>query len=118
MTSLVIAEHDNAQLKGATLNTVTAALACSGEVHMLVAGENAAAVAQAAARIPGVAKVLHADGPQLGAQLAENVAAQVLAIARDYSHVLFPATASGRNAAPRVAAKLDVAQLSPKFRRI
>jgi electron transfer flavoprotein alpha subunit len=112
MTSLVIAEHDNAQLKGATLNTVTAALACSGEVHMLVAGENAAAVAQAAARIPGVAKVLHADGPQLGAQLAENVAAQVLAIARDYSHVLFPATASGRNAAPRVAAKLDVAQLS------
>ncbi|WP_157264094.1 electron transfer flavoprotein subunit alpha/FixB family protein [Azohydromonas aeria] len=112
MTALVIAEHDNASLKAATLNTVTAALACSGEVHVLVAGENAAAVAQAASQIAGVAKVLHADSPTLGAQLAENVAAQVLAVAGAYSHILFPSTAAGRNAAPRVAAKLDVAQLS------
>ncbi|WP_066339710.1 electron transfer flavoprotein subunit alpha/FixB family protein [Azohydromonas lata] len=112
MAALVIAEHDNAQLKGATLNTVTAALACGGEVHVLVAGENAAAVAQAAAQVQGVAKVLHADSPALGTQLAENVAAQVLAVAGSYSHILFPSTANGRNAAPRVAAKLDVAQLS------
>ncbi|WP_157267030.1 electron transfer flavoprotein subunit alpha/FixB family protein [Azohydromonas aeria] len=112
MAALVIAEHDNAGLKAATLNTVTAALACGGEVHVLVAGENAAAVAQAAAQVQGVAKVLHADSPALGTQLAENVAAQVLAVAGNYSHILFPSTANGRNAAPRVAAKLDVAQLS------
>ncbi|MDZ5461218.1 electron transfer flavoprotein subunit alpha/FixB family protein [Azohydromonas lata] len=112
MAVLVIAEHDNASLKGATLNTVTAARACGGEVHVLVAGESAAAVAQAAAQVQGVAKVLHADAPALGKQLAENVAAQVLALAAGYSHVLFPATAAGRNAAPRVAARLDVAQLS------
>jgi electron transfer flavoprotein alpha subunit len=112
MAALVIAEHDNAHLKGATLNTVTAAAACGGEVHVLVAGENAAAVAQAAAQIAGVAKVLHADSPALGKQLAENVAAQVLALAGAYSHILFPSTANGRNAAPRVAAKLDVAQIS------
>jgi electron transfer flavoprotein alpha subunit len=112
MAALVIAEHDNASLKAATLNTVTAAAACGGEVHVLVAGENAAAVAQAAAQVQGVAKVLHADSPALGAQLAENVAAQVLAVAGAYSHILFPSTAAGRNAAPRVAAKLDVAQLS------
>jgi electron transfer flavoprotein alpha subunit len=112
MAALVIAEHDNAQLKGATLNTVTAAAACGGEVHVLVAGESAAAVAQAAAQIAGVAKVLHADAPALGKQLAENVAAQVLALAGAYSHILFPSTANGRNAAPRVAAKLDVAQVS------
>jgi electron transfer flavoprotein alpha subunit len=112
MTSLVIAEHDNAALKGATLNTVTAALACGGEVHVLVAGEDAAAVAQAVVQVQGVTKVLHADGPQLGKQLAENLAAQVLAVAGAYSHILFPSTANGRNAAPRVAAKLDVAQLS------
>jgi electron transfer flavoprotein alpha subunit len=112
MTSLVIAEHDNAQLKGATLNTITAAAACGGDVHVLVAGENAAAVAQAAAQVPGVSKVLHADAPALGTQLAENVAAQVLAVAGNYSHILFPSTANGRNAAPRVAARLDVAQLS------
>jgi electron transfer flavoprotein alpha subunit len=112
MAALVIAEHDNAQLKGATLNTVTAAAACGGEVHVLVAGENAGSVAQAAAQIQGVAKVLHADAPALGKQLAENVAAQVLALAGAYSHILFPSTANGRNAAPRVAAKLDVAQIS------
>ncbi|NMM92716.1 electron transfer flavoprotein subunit alpha, partial [Rhodococcus sp. SRB_17] len=112
MTVLVIAEHDNASVKGATLNTVTAAAACGGDVHVLVAGHNAAAAAQAAAQIAGVAKVLHADAAGLEHGLAENVAAQVLAIAQNYSHILFPATASGKNAAPRVAAKLDVAQIS------
>jgi electron transfer flavoprotein alpha subunit len=112
MAVLVIAEHDNASFKGATLNTVTAALACGGEVHVLVAGENAGAAAQAAAQVQGVSKVLHADSPALGTQLAENLAVQVLAVACNYSHILFPSTANGRNAAPRVAAKLDVAQLS------
>ena len=112
MTSLVIAEHDNASIKGATLNTVTAALACGGDVHVLVAGANAGAAAAAAAQIAGVAKVLHADGEQLGHGLAENIAAQVLAVAGNYSHILFPATAGGKNVAPRVAAKLDVGQIS------
>jgi electron transfer flavoprotein alpha subunit len=112
MTVLVIAEHDNAGLKGATLNTVTAALACGGEVHVLVAGHQAAAAAQAAAAVAGVTQVIHADGPSLAHGLAENVAAQVLAVAGQYSHILFPATASGKNVAPRVAAKLDVAQIS------
>ncbi len=111
MTALVIAEHDNASIKAATLNTVTAALACGGDVHVLVAGEGAAA-AEAASKITGVAKVLHADGAALKDGLAENLAAQVLAIASSYSHILFPATASGKNVAPRVAAKLDVAQIS------
>jgi len=112
MTALVIAEHDNASIKGATLNTVTAAKACGGDVHVLVAGHNAGAAAAAAAQIAGVAKVIHADGASLAHSLAENVAAQVLAIAGNYSHILFPATASGKNVAPRVAAKLDVAQIS------
>ncbi|MGL4809248.1 MAG: electron transfer flavoprotein subunit alpha/FixB family protein, partial [Giesbergeria sp.] len=112
MTALVIAEHDNASLKGATLNTVTAAKACGGDVHVLVAGEGAAAAAQAAAQIAGVSKVIHADGASLKDGLAENLAAQVLAIAGNYSHILFPATASGKNIAPRVAAKLDVGQVS------
>src|SRR5205085_6642336 len=105
MTSLVIAEHDNKSIRGATLNTVTAAKACGGDVHVLVAGSNAAQAARAASQIPGVARVVHADGAQLEHGLAENVAAQVLAIARDYTHVLFPATASGKNIAPRVAAR-------------
>ena len=112
MTALVIAEHDNASLKGATLNTVTAAAQCGGDVHVLVAGHNAAAAAQAASKIAGVSKVIHADGAALEQGLAENVAAQVLQIAGNYSHILFPATASGKNIAPRVAAKLDVAQIS------
>ncbi len=112
MTSLVIAEHDNATIKGATLNTVTAAVACGGDVHVLVAGENAAAAAAAAAQIAGVSKVIHADGASLKDGLAENLTAQVLAIAGNYSHILFPATASGKNVAPRVAAKLDVGQIS------
>ncbi|HEX6019035.1 MAG TPA: electron transfer flavoprotein subunit alpha/FixB family protein [Burkholderiaceae bacterium] len=112
MSVLVIAEHDHGTLKGATLNTVTAALACGGDVHVLVAGHNAGGAAQAAAKIAGVAKVLHADGASLAEQLAENVAAQVLGIAKSYSHLLFPATAHGKNVAPRVAALLDVAQIS------
>ncbi len=112
MASLVIAEHDNAAIKGATLNTVTAALQCGGDVHVLVAGSNAADAAKAAAQIAGVSKVLHADAAGFEHALAENVAAQVLAIAKDYSHILFPATAAGKNVAPRVAAKLDVGQIS------
>ncbi|MBV7420063.1 FAD-binding protein [Comamonas sp. CMM03] len=112
MTALVIAEHDNASIKGATLNTVTAAKACGGDVHVLVAGDNAGAAAAAAAQIAGVSKVIHADGASLKDGLAENLAAQVLAIAGNYSHILFPATASGKNVAPRVAAKLDVGQIS------
>ncbi len=116
MTALVIAEHNNATVRGATLNTVSAALQCGGEVHVLVAGHEAGAAAAAAAQIAGVAKVLHADAPGLNHGLAENVAAQVLAIvgndAASYSHILFPATAAGKNVAPRVAAKLDVAQIS------
>ena len=112
MAVLVIAEHDNADLKAATLNTVAAAAQCGGDVHMLVAGAACAAAAQAAAAVVGVAKVLHADAPTLAHGLAENHAAQVLALAKSYSHILFPATAHGKNVAPRVAAKLDVAQLS------
>jgi electron transfer flavoprotein alpha subunit len=112
MTALVIAEHDNASIKGATLNTVAAAAQCGGDVHVLIAGHNAGAAAAAAAQIAGVAKVIHADAPGFEHGLAENVAAQVLAIASNYSHILFPATASGKNVAPRVAAALDVGQLS------
>ncbi|WPB55878.1 electron transfer flavoprotein subunit alpha/FixB family protein [Xylophilus sp. GOD-11R] len=112
MSILVIAEHDNAGIKPATLNTVTAALACGGDVHVLVAGANAQGAADAAAKVAGVAKVILADGASVAEGLAENVAAQVLALAPAYSHILFPATAAGKNAAPRVAAKLDVAQIS------
>ena len=112
MAVLVIAEHDHASIKGATLNTVTAALQCGAEVHVLVAGHNAGAAAAAAAQIAGVAKVLHADAEGFAHSLAENIAAQVLALASAYSHLLFPATAAGKNVAPRVAALLDVGQIS------
>ena len=115
MTVLVIAEHDHASIKGATLNTVTAAVACgAGDVHVLVAGHNAGVAATAAANIAGVAKVIHADAESHAHALAENLAAQVLAAqaANGYSHILFAATAAGKNASPRVAAKLDVAQIS------
>ncbi|MDR0479931.1 MAG: FAD-binding protein [Burkholderiaceae bacterium] len=114
MTALVIAEHNNSAIKAATLNTVTAAKALGGDVHVLVAGQNAGAVAQAAAQIADVAKVLHADGAPLAHGLAENLAAQVLAVqaAGHYSHILFASTPGGKNVAPRVAAKLDVAQIS------
>ncbi len=118
MSVLVIAEHDHGTLKGATLNTVTAASQCGGDVHVLIAGHNAGGAAQAAANIAGVAKVLHADGASLAEQLGENVAAQVLAIAKNYSHLLFPATAHGKNVAPRVAALLDVAQISDAMKVI
>lgn len=112
MTTLVIAEHDHVSIRAATLNTVTAAAQCGGDVHVLVAGRNAAGAAAAAAKIAGVAKVLHADGDAFAHGLAENLAAQVLAVASGYSHIFFPATASGKNLAPRVAALLDVGQLS------
>jgi electron transfer flavoprotein alpha subunit len=106
MAALVIAEHDNQSIKGATLNTVTAALKCGGEVHVLVAGHNAVTA------ITGVSKVLHAEGEHFAHGLAENMSAMVLNLASGYSHILFPATASGKNIAPRVAAKLDVGQIS------
>ena len=125
MTILVIAEHDapkeiplgdNATVKGATLNTVAAAHEIAklvgGDIHVLIAGHNAQAAADAAAKIAGVSKVLLADAPQLAAGLAENIEATVLEIAKDYSHIVAPATAYGKNIAPRVAAKLDVAQIS------
>ena len=112
MTILVIAEHDNTHLKPATLNTVTAASQCGGDVHVLVAGHNAATVASAAAQLAGVAKVIHVDADTLAHGIAENVTAQVVALASAYSHILFAATASGKNIAPRVAAKLDVGQIS------
>jgi electron transfer flavoprotein alpha subunit len=112
MVALVIAEHDNALLKGVTLNTVTAAAQCGGEVHILVAGSGCGAVAEQAAKVAGVAKVLVADAPHFADGLAENVAEQILAVAGAYSHILAPASAFGKNVLPRVAAKLDVAQIS------
>ena len=112
MPSLVIAEHNNASIKPATLNTVTAAVLCAGEVHILVAGKGAEAAAAAASTISGVAKVIHVEGDHFAHGLAENMAAQILSIAANYSHILFPATASGKNIAPRVAAALDVGQIS------
>ncbi|MGF6729192.1 electron transfer flavoprotein alpha subunit [Paraburkholderia youngii] len=116
LVNLVVAEHDNASIKAATLNTIAAAQKIGGEIHVLVAGHNAQAAADAAAKIAGVAKVLLADAPQLEAGLAENVEATVLTLvqdaARNYTHILAPATAYGKNVAPRIAAKLDVAQIS------
>jgi len=116
MTILVIAEHDNASIKGATLNTVAAAHEVAkfvgGEIHLLVAGHNAQGAAEAAAKIAGVSKVLLPDAPQLAEGLAENVEATVLNVAKDYTHIVAPATAYGKNVAPRIAAKLDVAQIS------
>lgn len=112
MAALVIAEHDNQSLKAATLNAVAAALQCAPEVDILVAGSGADAAAAAAAQIAGVRKVIQIDAPALADQLAEPLAAQILSLANGYSHVLAPATASGKNVLPRVAAKLDVAQLS------
>ena len=116
MTALVIAEHDHRTLKPATLNTVAAAAACGAEVHVLVAGHDCADAAAAAARVAGVAKVLCADAPQLADQLGENLAAQIVALSAGYSHILAPATASGKNVMPRVAALLDVMQISDIIR--
>src|ERR1700756_4679111 len=112
MTNLVIAEHDNGSIKAATLNTVAAAQKIGGDIHVPVAVHAAQAAADAAAKIAGVSKVLLADAPQLAAGLAENVEATVLNIAKNYTHILAPATAYGKNIAPRIAAKLDVAQIS------
>ena len=112
MTALVIAEHDNASLKASTLNTVTAAAQCAADVHVLIAGHNCDTAAAAAAQIAGVSKVIVADNAAFADGLAENVAAQALSIAKQYTHVLAPATAYGKNILPRVAARLDVGQIS------
>jgi electron transfer flavoprotein alpha subunit len=112
MSALVIAEHDNVSLKGSTLNTITAAIQCGGEVHVLVAGHDCQAAAQAATQVAGVTKVLVADAAHFAHGLAENAASQALAIANNYTHILAPATAFGKNILPRVAAKLDVGQIS------
>ena len=112
MPILVIAEHDNAALKTATLNTIAAAQKIGGDIHVLVAGHNAAGAAKAAAQVAGVVKALHADAPQFAAPTAENVAALAVGIASPYSHILLPATGFGKNVAPRIAALLDVAQIS------
>ncbi|MCU0938392.1 MAG: FAD-binding protein [Burkholderiaceae bacterium] len=112
MPALVLAEHDNASLKAPTLNAISAAAKAGGEVHVLVAGSNCAAAAAAAAKVAGVTKVLVADAPHFANFLAENVAAQVLALARNYTHLVAAATANGKNIMPRVAAALDVAQVS------
>ena len=116
MTALVIAEHDNVTLHRATLPTLAAALQCDPKVHVLVAGFNAAAVATAASQIPGVTRVIHVDAPSLEHALAENLAAQVVALASNYGHIVFAATASGKNTAPRVAALLEVNQRSDVIR--
>jgi electron transfer flavoprotein alpha subunit len=112
MTALVIAEHDNASLKASTLNTVTAASQCAADIHVLIAGHHCDAAAAAAAQIAGVSKVIVADNAAFADGLAENVAAQALSIAKQYTHVLAPATAYGKNILPRVAACLDVGQIS------
>jgi electron transfer flavoprotein alpha subunit len=118
MTTLIIAEHDNTALKAATLNTVSAALQCVGAVHVLVAGHHCGGVAEAAAAIDGVDLVLWADAPHFADGLAENIAAQAAAIAASYSHILAGATPYGKNILPRLAALLDVAQLSDIVRII
>jgi len=112
MSALVIAEHDNVSLKGSTLNTITAAIECGGEVHVLVVGDDCQAAAQAATQVAGVTKVLVADAAHFAHGLAENAASQALVIANNYTHILAPATAFGKNILPRVAAKLDVGQIS------
>ncbi|XEG74804.1 FAD-binding protein [Pseudomonas sp. abacavir_1] len=112
MTILVIAEHNDGALAGATLNTVAAAQKIGGEIHLLVAGQDVGAVAEAAAQVAGVAKVLLADNAAYAHQLPENIAPLVVSLAGGYSHVLAPATTNGKNYLPRVAAQLDVDQLS------
>ncbi|REG58828.1 electron transfer flavoprotein alpha subunit apoprotein [Paraburkholderia sp. BL6669N2] len=112
MATLVIAEHDNAQIKASTLHAVAAARQLNNGVHVLVAGHSAGTAAHAASQIAGVDKVILIDAPELADGLAENVAAQVLTLAPSYSHLLFPATAAGKNVAPRVAARLDASQIS------
>jgi electron transfer flavoprotein alpha subunit len=112
MKALVLAEHDNRTIRKSTLNTVGAAHRIGGEIHVLVAGHGCAEAARAAAKIAGVARVLHADAPHLDNELAENVAALVVSLAKGYTHVLAPATANGKNVLPRAAALLDAQQIS------
>jgi electron transfer flavoprotein alpha subunit len=112
MPALVLAEHDNAHLKAPTLNAITAAAKAGGEVHVLVVGSGCAAAGAQASKVAGVTKVLVADAPHFANQLAENVAAQVVAVAKSYSHLLAAATANGKNVLPRIAALLDSAQIS------
>ncbi len=112
MSVLIVAEHDNAGLKSATLNTVTAAGQVGGDIDLLIAGTDCAGAAAAAAKVPGIAKVLVADAPEYAAMLAENLAPLVVKLAADYSHVLAPATTFGKNLMPRAAALLDVQQIS------
>lgn len=112
MTTLVIAEHDNAELKPVTLNVVQAAAEVGGDIEILVAGAGCQTVAEAAAKIAGVSKVLLADNEIYGHQLAENMSLLVTELAANYSHILAPATTTGKNFMPRVAALLDVAQVS------
>ena len=112
MSVLVIAEHDNAEIWSATLNTVTAATELDSDVHMLVAGSDCGKAAEAAAKIAGVTKVLVADHPEYAHNLAENVAPLIVELAKNYSHVLAPATTFGKNLLPRAAALLDVQQIS------
>ncbi|MDH4096636.1 MAG: FAD-binding protein [Betaproteobacteria bacterium] len=112
MALLVLAEHDNKTVKKATLNTVAAAQKIGGDIHVLVAGHNAGEAAKAAAQIAGVAKVLHVDAPQLGEFLAENVAALLAGLAKGYSHVLAPATSTGKDVMPRASALSDAQQIS------
>ncbi|MDH4394046.1 MAG: FAD-binding protein [Limnobacter sp.] len=112
MSVLILAEHDNQSIKPATLNAIAAAQKIGGDIHVLVTGSGCAAAAAAAAKAAGVAKVLVADSPSLTDQLAENVATQILGIASNYSHILAPSTSVGKNVLPRVAALLDVAQIS------
>jgi electron transfer flavoprotein alpha subunit len=112
VTTLLIADHDNATLKDATAKTLTAALALGGEVHVLVAGKDAGAAAAEAAKLSGVAKVLHADGDSLGKQLAEPMAELVVSLAPDYDVLVAPATTGGKNVMPRIAALLDLMQVS------
>jgi len=112
MTILVLAEHDNKSVRKATLNTVAAAQKIGGEIHVLVAGRDCAAAAKAAAQIAGVAKVLHADAPQLDDEIAENVAALIVSVSKSYTHILAPATSNGKNVLPRAAALLDCQQVS------
>ncbi len=112
MAILVLAEHDHQSIKKATLNTVAAAQKLGGDIHVLIAGHNAGAAAKAAGQIAGVAKVLHADAAQLGEFLAENVAALVAGLAKNYSHVLAPATSTGKDVMPRAAALADAQQIS------
>src|SRR3954463_14778512 len=112
MTVLVVAEHDNKSIRKSTLNAIAAAQKVGGDLHVLVAGHQAGDAAKAASQIAGVKKVLHADAAHLADFLAENVSSLIVSICKSYSHVLAPATSNGKNIMPRVAALLDVQQIS------